>query len=147
MLIFNHLFSNAYFLSNHTSVKEPAIIIINGINLEFCQENPKSKKKSSNRFIKGESVIKLMNHSGLEWFRGIIAIKIIGLRDGEKVHEELFETNKNVSKTENPVILVEKNIVALNIKSLKFFISRIENMGNLKKILKIFLQKKIKWKL
>ena len=75
---------------------------------------------------------------------GDIAIKIIGLRDGEKVHEELFETNKNVSKTENPVILVEKNIVALNIKSLKFFISRIENMGNLKKILKIFLQKKIK---
>jgi FlaA1/EpsC-like NDP-sugar epimerase len=71
---------------------------------------------------------------------GDIEIKIIGLRDGEKVHEELFETNKNVSKTENPVVLVEKNNSLLRIKNLDLFISKIENIGNLKEILKNFLK-------
>jgi FlaA1/EpsC-like NDP-sugar epimerase len=71
---------------------------------------------------------------------GDVEIKIIGLRDGEKVHEELFETNKNVSKTENPVVLVEKNNSLLKIKNLDLFISKIENIGNLKEILKNFLK-------
>ena len=71
---------------------------------------------------------------------GDIEIKIIGLRDGEKVHEELFETNKNVSKTRNPLVLVEKNIIPLKVKPLDLFIGKIENAANLKSILKAFLQ-------
>ena len=72
---------------------------------------------------------------------GDIGIKIIGMRKGEKVHEELFETNKNVTKTENPVVLVEKNNASLKIKSLNFFINKIENTGSLKEFLKDFLKK------
>ena len=71
---------------------------------------------------------------------GDIEIKIIGLRDGEKVHEELFETNKNVSKTRNPLVLVEKNIIPLKVKPLDLFIRKIENAVNLKSILKTFLK-------
>ena len=71
---------------------------------------------------------------------GDIEIKIIGLRDGEKVHEELFETNKNVSKTQNPLVLVEKNIIPLKVKPLDLFIRKIENAVNLKSILKTFLK-------
>ena len=71
---------------------------------------------------------------------GDIEIKIIGLRDGEKVHEELFETNKNVSKTQNPLVLVEKNSMPLQVKFLDLFIRKIENAVNLKSILKTFLK-------
>ena len=52
---------------------------------------------------------------------GDIKIKIIGLREGEKLHEELFETSDNVYKTKNPLILVEKNYLKLNNKFLKKF--------------------------
>ena len=71
---------------------------------------------------------------------GDIEIKIIGLRDGEKVHEELFETNKNVSKTQNPLVLVEKNSMPLQVKFLDLFIRKIENTVNLKSALKTFLK-------
>ena len=80
--------------------------------------------------------LKVKNRDG----SGDIGIKIIGLRDGEKVHEELFESNKNVSKTENPVVLVEKNNALLKIKALDFFISKIGSTRNLKETLKFFLK-------
>jgi FlaA1/EpsC-like NDP-sugar epimerase len=48
---------------------------------------------------------------------GDIQIKFIGLRQGEKLHEELFQNN-NISQTSNNLILVEKNRYKLTDKNL-----------------------------
>jgi len=67
-------------------------------------------------------------------------ISIIGLRSGEKLHEELFENQLNVQKTKNPLILVEKNKNKLNQKKLNKFINNIENSLNLKKEINSFIK-------
>ena len=67
-------------------------------------------------------------------------ISIIGLRSGEKLHEELFENQLNVQKTKNPLILIEKNKNELNQKKLNKFINNIENSLNLKKEINSFIK-------
>ena len=69
-----------------------------------------------------------------------IKISIIGLRSGEKLHEELFENQLNVQKTKNPLILVEKNKNKLTQKKLNKLINNIENSINLKKEINFFIK-------
>ena len=69
-----------------------------------------------------------------------IKIKIIGLRSGEKLHEELFENQSNVEKTMHPLIMVEKNNNKLDKKKLNHFINKIENSSSLKKEINTFIK-------
>ncbi len=71
---------------------------------------------------------------------GDIKIKVIGLRRGEKLHEELFENKQYVFKTKNPLIMVEKNKTKINTGNLNKFIKNIKNNKFKNEDLKLFLK-------
>jgi FlaA1/EpsC-like NDP-sugar epimerase len=75
---------------------------------------------------------------------GDIEIKYTGLRPGEKMHEELFQT-QSVYKTSNDLIMVEKNNNNISQKNLKDFVTGLNKANKkkdllmLKKILNTFI--------
>ncbi len=90
-------------------------------------------------FDMGESVKiydlakKMINLSGLRYPEDI-NIKIIGLRPGEKLFEELLSSKENTIPTYNDKIMIAKvsQLVSATIKEKILKLSQLENMDNLK---------------
>ena len=94
-----------------------------------------------NIFEMVKDLIKKNNYELKKGKSGDIKIKVIGLRRGEKLHEELFENKKDVYKTKNSLIMVEKNKYIPSKEVVNKFLKAIESNTNQKKNLKSFFKK------
>ena len=96
--------------------------------------------KAINIYQMVKDLIKKNNFDLKNGNTGDIKIKVIGLRRGEKLHEELFENKQHVFKTKNPLIMVEKNKTKMNTINLNKFIKNIKNNKFKNEDLKLFLK-------